>query len=217
MSRSARVTRLDVLAEFKARLVEFAGAARQALSEGEADIQRTMFWLTHQQAAHWKRQIQKRTELVNQAKLELFRAQLQTQDTQGSCVLERKLVAKAERALEEAQTKSKAVLRWQHVLEREKMLYKAECQALGSAVNGDIPKAVAWIERMSDSLHAYVSEAPPQLSPAAAAEIESDRTPASRAMPADAEDEIPSRKKSRKAKEIGDQQNQDHCQSKPET
>lgn len=161
MSQFASVKSIDALSDFKAALVEFADVSKLALSEAQSDAQRTIWWLTRDQPSHWQREVKKRSEKLSQAKVDLARAQLAAQDVRASAALERKAVAAAQARLEEAERKLAACKRWTQVLEREFMLFKAQCQQVASACAADVPMAVARIERMIDSLQAYISLAPP--------------------------------------------------------
>jgi chromosome segregation ATPase len=161
MSQFARVTSLDVLRDFKAALAEFAEQANQALSESQSDVQRTIWWIQNDRHSHWQREIKKRTDKLAQAKAELFKKQLESNDTRTSAIVERKHVAKAQAALDEAEEKLRRVKKWHQVLERELMLFKAGCAQVAGAVQGDIPVALGRMDRMSDSLEAYVKLAAP--------------------------------------------------------
>ena len=156
MSQFARVTSLDALRNFKAAIAEFAEQAGQALSEAQSDVQRTVWWIQHDQPAHWQREIKKRTEKLNLAKTELFRKQLESNDTRTSAVVERKAVAKAQAALDEADEKLRRVKKWAIALEREFMLFKAGCSQVSTAIAGDLPAAMGRMDKMIDSLEAYV-------------------------------------------------------------
>src|SRR5689334_9169166 len=105
MSDGARVISIDVLRTFKAALAEFAEEAGQAISGATSDVQRTIWWLRNDQAAHWQRELKKRNEKLAQAKSELHKVQLANNDARASAILERKAVAKWEHAVTEAEEK----------------------------------------------------------------------------------------------------------------
>lgn len=162
MSQFARVISIDILRDFKAALTEFAEQAGVALSEAQSDVQRTIFWLQHEQQAHWQREIKKRNEKLAQAKAELNKKQIATNDVRTSAVLERKMVTAAQNRLDEAEEKLRRVKKWSQLLEREFLLFKAQCQQVSGAVQADIPAAVVRMNKMISSLEAYVAlQAPP--------------------------------------------------------
>ena len=161
MRQAARVNSIDALKHFKHGLTEFSTLAITALGEAQAEIQRTVWWVQHDQLAHWKNQKRKRTVQLAQAKSELFRAQVASPDQRTPATLERNAVDKAQRAIDEAETKIANVKRWSRQLERETTLYKGYCQQLARAVEGDMPRAIVRLERMIDALERYVKLAAP--------------------------------------------------------
>lgn len=161
MAEFARVTSIDALRQFKAALGEFAEQAGLALSEAQSDVQRTIAWLSNDRLAHWQRELKKRQEKLALAKSELFRKQVESNDTRTSAVIERKNVDKAARLVEEAEEKLKHVKKWRLLLERELMLFRAQCAQVAGAVAGDIPITIGRMDKMIRSLEAYVSLAAP--------------------------------------------------------
>jgi hypothetical protein len=157
MSQFARVASLDAIRDFKAALADFAETANVALSEATADVQRTIWWVSHDQLAHWQREIKKRTDKLNQAKAELFKKQLESNDTRTSAVVERKHVAKWQAAVDEAENKVRMVKKWAQVLEREMLLFKAGCAQVSGAIQGDVPAALGRMDKMIHSLEAYLA------------------------------------------------------------
>jgi hypothetical protein len=162
MSQFARVASLDAIRDFKAALADFADTANVALSEATADVQRTIWWISHDQLANWQREIKKRTDKLNQAKAELFKKQLESNDSRTSAVVERKHVAKWQAALDEAENKVRMVKKWGQVLEREMLLFKAGCAQVSGAIQGDIPSAIGRMDKMIQSLEAYLALQAPE-------------------------------------------------------
>jgi hypothetical protein len=150
---SARVTSIDALREFRAALVEFCETGRSALGEAVSDVQRTSWWIEHDMREHWRRELKARQNKLAEAKTDLARAQLQ----QKSDVIERKAVVAATRRVEEAEEKLRAIKRWVVAMEREKMLFRGQCAQMSASLDGELPKTIAWMERMIDSLQQYVA------------------------------------------------------------
>src|SRR4029079_2276351 len=103
----AHVDSVDALKELRAALWKYAEAANQSLSEGEADIQRTINWLEHEAKHYWEGQIKRRTINLNQAKraLSAKRACARTDGTRQAAIEEQQAVAQAEHRLGEAASK----------------------------------------------------------------------------------------------------------------
>lgn len=163
MSGQARVESVDALKKFRAALCKFAEAASVTLDEAQTQILRTSHWVHQDQHNHWKRQIQKRTELYTRAKSALNRKKLMKTPLGGrySCVEEEKALAVAERRLEEARQKLDNVRHWRRALDKESESYQAIAQGLSVALQAEIPTALAQLDNMIVALEAYaISTAP---------------------------------------------------------
>jgi hypothetical protein len=68
-------------------------------------------------------------------------------------------------------------------LEESRSIYKGQVQRLGLAIDHEIPKAAAHLDKMLDALEAYTSVSPPSTEPT---------TPAAAPTPAERTDETPS-------------------------
>ena len=176
MAKAARVTSIDVLQKVRADLLEYADDAQRALTSADAEIVRTIGWLRNERAAYWKAQIRKRQRELDLAKSELFRKELESPELKTSPVEERKRVEKAQRRIDEARDKAKAVTTWIRKLEHEYALYKGQCSQLASAVSADIPKAAAVLQLLTERLEAYLQiQAPTADGAAPAARVDFDR------------------------------------------
>ncbi|MBN2129001.1 MAG: hypothetical protein JW741_05865 [Sedimentisphaerales bacterium] len=165
MSQEAQISSIATLKHLRACLTRFSETAAGALEETSSDIQRTVHWLRESQYGYWKNQTQKRQEQFAQAKLALTRKEIFDRQIAGnpaSCVDERKALKRAERRLQEAQQKWRQVKIWVRQIEREMSDYKGAVQGLVSDVEVRIPNARARLDRMIDSLEAYVALAPPE-------------------------------------------------------
>lgn len=160
---SARVTSIDALRDFRAALIDFADTARGALGEALSDVQRTSWWIQHDMRDHWQRELKSRQNKLAEAKTDLARAQMQ----QKSDVLERKAVQAWVRRVEEAEEKLRAIKRWAVAMEREQMIFRGQCSGMSAAIDGELPKTIAWMERMIDSLQQYIALQAPQMAPPA--------------------------------------------------
>ena len=161
MRDGARVTSIDALQRFRTVLSEYAEEMRLALSNAEADVRRTHWWLQHEQQSHWRRQIRLRERRLAEAKAELLRAELAAKDNRGSTVLERRAHDKAARSLEEARVRAERTKAWIRKLDRALELYKGQVQPLGARFDRDLPTGLARLTTMMDRLDAYVKTAPP--------------------------------------------------------
>jgi len=165
MRQEARVNSVVALKEFRAALAKFAETASAALDEVHSDIQRTQSWLLEDRRRHWKNQVRLRQERYVQAKLALKRKgifDLALAGARTSAIDEKKALAIAERQLREAERREARTRSWILQLEKELSDYRAATQGLSGAIDTDIPNARARLEKMVESLEAYVALAPPE-------------------------------------------------------
>ena len=167
MRQAARVTSIDALKDFKRFLVEFTTVANTAIGEADADVRRTTSWVEHEQPMYWKAEARKRKARLAEARNELFRMQVESQDAQVSATLQRRAVDRCEAALNEAETKLANCKRWKRLLDRETILYKGECQKLARIIEGEMPQALGRMDKMIEALQRYVQLAAPTMDPQA--------------------------------------------------
>ncbi|MBN1505269.1 MAG: hypothetical protein JW955_00400 [Sedimentisphaerales bacterium] len=166
MGQEARVSSIPVLKQLRASLGTFAKIASLALEETSTAIHRTRQWLREDQYRFWRTQVQARAEQHTRAKLALHQRQVFERTLAGtpsSCVDEKKALRIAEARLREAERKLQRVRAWSLQIERELSDYRAGTQRLLNAVDVDIPNARARLDKMIDSLEAYLALAPPEM------------------------------------------------------
>lgn len=180
MSQNARVNSIAMLKELRSALATFAETASVALDEVSSEIQRTTVWLNEDRRRHWKNEVRLRTEQQVQAKLALKRKgvfDLALTGGRTSAIDEKKALAKAERRLQEARRRLAHTQAWILRIDKELSDYRAASAGLTSAIEADIPNARARLEKMVESLEAYVALAPPAaLEPVGQAESDSQPT-----------------------------------------
>lgn len=167
MSQHARVSSVAQLRYFRASLSTFSATAAGTLDEVATDIQRTLTWLTDDRKRYWNTQVRVCTEQFVRAKSLLKRKQIFDRALAGatsSCIDEKKALKAAEEKLQEAQRKLARTNSWIQRIEKELSDYKAAVAGLTGAVDSDIPNAKARLDKMVDSLEAYIAVAPPETS-----------------------------------------------------
>ncbi len=155
---SANVSSIDALRAFRTALIKFAESIDAALTDADADVRFTVTWLERDQIVYWKNQIRKRHEALERAKEALRHKELFKSPHGGrpSVVDEQKMVAKCKAALEEAEQKLVNVKRSIQRLHKQMTEFQGQIQRLASAVQSDVPAAVADLDRMVARLDEYV-------------------------------------------------------------
>jgi hypothetical protein len=159
MSGYARVESVDALRLFRQALIRFAESANVALSDAEGEMTRVLVWLETEQDTYWQSQIRKRHEDVERARDAVRQKKLYKSPTGStqSAVEEEKVLKIAQRRLEEAEQKLRAVRRYGPRLQKEIQNYKGGVQRLVGDVMTDIPLAVARLDKMIATLEMYAA------------------------------------------------------------
>ena len=157
MSTQADVKSIDTLAFIKAAISSFAHETGQAIAEVELEGRRAIDYITIDRAAHWKAEVRRSSDMVNQAikDLEHCRTFKKVGNNQPSCIEEKKQLEKARARLAFSEEKAEAVRRWSPVVQQQ---FRETCVRLvhfHEVIDVDCPKAMARIERMIKSLDAY--------------------------------------------------------------
>ena len=163
MNGSAGVHSVAALEELKNVVTKFQTEAKEALAVTDMTVHRSLEWFQHDLLKQWQSEFRKREEAVTNARADLERCRMQSfGDRTPDCTDQKVALKKAQIRLEEAEQKIKAVKKWSRILEEEVGEYRGPAQELANVIAGDLPKAVAELNRMLLALEAYMSvKAPP--------------------------------------------------------
>ncbi|USN99568.1 MAG: hypothetical protein H6810_02555 [Phycisphaeraceae bacterium] len=157
MAERARVHSIDAPARFRPTLVKFIEECKTALISAEADAGRTISKIRSDRYPYWKKQIRVRQDELNRAKTELIMKQaMREPDEARSTVEERKAVEKAKRRVSEAEEKTRTCKHWLRQLEREQTKFQSSISVLRRALDTDMPRALAELDRIATALEEYV-------------------------------------------------------------
>jgi len=156
---AAKIESVEALRHFRASLIKFATEARAALDIGDSDVQRTVSWVQDEARAFWSRQVHKCSDEVAQAAAALRHKKMipTASGNKRDTADEEKALRTAKRRLELAEQKVTAVKKWGVQLPREAVLYTGQTRPLGRAVEMDVPRAVATLDRMAAALEDYLA------------------------------------------------------------
>jgi hypothetical protein len=152
---------LQTLAEFRAALCIFQEGTQEALASVEFEIRRAAEWLDEQKRL-WQQTVRDCQEEVVQAKADLARRKMSKLfDRPPDCTEQELALRQALHRLEEAESKVESCRRWVPLLEREVEEYQGPARRLLGLVEGEVPRAMALLARMSAALEAYIDVAVP--------------------------------------------------------
>ncbi|HQU45544.1 MAG TPA: hypothetical protein PK867_22215 [Pirellulales bacterium] len=154
-----------MLRDFRAALANFADEARESQAVNDMSVRRGIDWFQNDLLKQWQSELRKREEAVTDARGEYERCRMQSfGDRVPDCTDQKVALKKAQLRLEEAQDKLKAVKKWSRVLEEEMQDYQGQSQQLADMLAGEMPKAMAEMDRLLSALEAYIGVAAPMAS-----------------------------------------------------
>jgi hypothetical protein len=163
MRPGANVKSIEALTAFRAALAVFDDGAGQALASIHSEIQDFVEWLEIDMMKFWRAEIRDREQHVVEAKADLHRCLSATVDPHRtpSCYQEKKVLDAAKRRLREAEDKLAVVRRWIPVVRQAVVEYRMKVQPLETALSGDLPAAMGFLDSSVRRLEEYLSIAPP--------------------------------------------------------
>lgn len=161
MSGAANLKTLDALRDAHVAVAGFADASRDALDSLAGEIRRATDWLA-EQTQFWKGQLRPCQDEVVRAKSLLVQRQTVFGNNRVPDTTEQEeALAVAQRRLAHVEEKLDTCRRWVTVWDRACDEYAGPAQRLGDLVEAEMPKALAFLERLQASVAAYLETASP--------------------------------------------------------
>ena len=159
---SAQVLSIQALEAFKGHLTRFNAQAQEILNATEIEIRRTLDWL-QERLNYWRNEVRRRQEILAQAERALAACRAGGwYDKNGyyhepPCTAQWDAVRRARTYLAEAEAELRTVQEWTRLVERQAEEYHRQAQRLKAWLDGELPKANAFLERKLATLHAYMA------------------------------------------------------------
>jgi hypothetical protein len=159
MARSANVTSIDAVQRMATAMQAFRDAAASAVDDLQVEVRRALEWIHHDRKEYWSEGARRGWERVSEARIQLQQAQTYRRmaDQRPSCVDEKRALDAANRRLRTCQEKIEAVRHWTRAIDQAVDEFRGSCTQFSSWLEGDSPKAIASLARMTEALEAYVS------------------------------------------------------------
>ncbi len=155
MAERAQVTSVEAIAAFRADLIVFMSKARAVLEEASDEVLRTRLWVQNDQRRAWEKEIRLRYRKLEEAKSELFNAQLsQFQQSKALCLM---AVQRAERANRDAEAKIAVLKKWNRELENRTDPLVKQVTQFHSFLTTDMGRAIAYLAQVVQALEAYAA------------------------------------------------------------
>ncbi len=162
MGQRAKVTSIDAVGIFAAALRGFKHEASEVLDGLDQAVHRAVQWVQHDQKHYWKQQLQRSQQQVEEARLNLHRCLTYKRigDYRPACIEEKRALERAKRRLHLCRQKLQAVQKWSRAIERAALEYRVGVGQLAQWIESDSERALALLDRISDSLDHYVAVEP---------------------------------------------------------
>ena len=158
MPERARVTSLEAIESFRAKLVIYRDKAGRVLDEVSGEMTRTRAWLQGDRLSHWQGQIQRRTRELERRQQELFSARLS--GLRDASSLQQAAVRTARQALGDAEARLQRVKQWSRQFDQRVEPLARHVDKLRHNLGHDLGLAVAWLAEVSKTLAAYAELSP---------------------------------------------------------
>ena len=162
MSRSADITSIPAIREFKVALLKFQDEGRSSLELLQIEMQRVLQWDEHDRPAYWTAQIRRAFDLVAQTRSALRTCEMRSvAGRRPSCIEEKQAFAAAKRRLQHCEEQVRRVKRWGVKLHQERDDFRGRISALSRVVEQQIPQMTALLDRISTALEDYAEMTAP--------------------------------------------------------
>ncbi|MCW5553536.1 MAG: hypothetical protein KIS67_15430 [Verrucomicrobiae bacterium] len=158
MPERAKVTSLEAIEDFCAKLVVYRDKAGRVLDEVNDDVIRTRVWLQSDRRTYWQAQIERRQRELEQRQQELFSAQLS--GLREASYGQQMAVLKARRAVREAEARLQTVKQWNRQFDQRVEPLARHVEKLRHILGTDLGHAVAWLKEATKTLADYAELAP---------------------------------------------------------
>lgn len=158
MPDQAHVTSVHAIESFRGDLITYLTKAKPILEEACDQIFRTRDWLERDRRMFWENEVRRRSRALVDAQQALFSAQLSK--LRSVTTAEQMAVAKARRALTEAEQKLQTVKKWSRDFDQLVQPLLKELEQLRSLLARDMAQAALHLSEIVKSLDAYARVAP---------------------------------------------------------
>ena len=158
MADRARVTSLEALENFRAKLIVYREKASRVLDEVGDDVTKTRLWLQTDRPLFWEAEMRRRTRKLEQAQQEFFSAQLS--GLRDASIVQQDAVRKARNALREGDEKVRLVKQWNRQFDQRVETLARHVEKLRQVLDKDLPLAVAHLAETEKTLAAYAELSP---------------------------------------------------------
>ena len=165
MPERAKVTSLEAIETFRARLIIYRDKAGRVLDEVGEDVIRTRVWLQTDRVTFWEGQIRRRHKELEMRQQELFSAQLS--GMRDASFVQQQAVQRARRSISEAEDKLRLVKQWSRQYDQRVEPLGKQVEKLRHNLIHDLGHAIAFLSEVTKTLAEYAEMSPASSAPKA--------------------------------------------------
>ena len=158
MPDRAKVSSLEAIESFRAKLIIYREKAGRVLDEVSDEVIRTRLWLENDRITHWQNEIKRRKRELEMRQQELFSAQLS--GLREASYVQQQAVVKAKQALRDAEERLQRVKQWSRQFDQRVEPLAHHVDKLRHTLGNDLGQAVAWLGELLKTLAAYAELSP---------------------------------------------------------
>ncbi len=153
MPERAKVTSLEAIENFRAKLIIYRDKAGRVLDEVSDEVIRTRLWLENDRPAYWDNQMRRLRRELEERQQELFSAQMS--GLRDASYMQQQAVQKAKHAIREAEDKMHVVRNWRRQYDHQVAPAGRQVEKFRHTVGHEMGLAVAWMDELLKTLTDY--------------------------------------------------------------
>ncbi len=159
---SANIRSIDALIEFRASLIVFIDDASLAIQSMTMELHKSFEWIEHERPHYWNDQMKRAYDLVAQTRSAFDSCRMRTvAGHRPACIEEKQAAIRAKRRLQHCHDQLKVVKQWANKVRHDADEFRGRFAGLLAMLDGDLPKAVASLEKAILVLESYAEVARP--------------------------------------------------------
>jgi len=153
MPDRAKISSLEAIETFRARLVIFREKAGRVLDEVSEEVTRTRMWLQTDRVTFWEGQIRRRQKELEMRQQELFSAQIS--GMRDASFAQQQAVRRARQAIADAEAKLNIVKQWNRQYDQRVEPLGKQVEKLRHNLVHDLGNAIAFLTEVNKTIAAY--------------------------------------------------------------
>jgi hypothetical protein len=153
MPDHAKVTSLEAVENFRAKLIVYREKAGRVLDEVTDETIRTRVWLESDCPNRMEAELRRLNRELERRQQELFSAQIAV--LQDASAVQQMAVVKARRAIREAEAKLQVIKGWKRQFDHQVEPLARQAEKLRHTLGHDLALAIGWLAEMIKTLAAY--------------------------------------------------------------